>query len=137
MKKKSVLIFLLLLTVLYVPSVLAVNITGCNSVIPNVLIDVKIPNMVHTIIVVIKIAAPILLVIFGMIDLFKGIYAQKEDEIKKSRQVFVKRLITGALIFVVISIVQVLVSFVSSDPGVMTCASCFLNGADETTGDCK
>ena len=137
MKKKILFIVLLLSMVLYAPSVLAVNITGCEAVIPGIVIDAKIPNIIHTIIVVIKIAVPILLVIFGMLDLFKGIYAQKEDEIKKHQQVFIKRLISGALIFLVISIVQVLVSFVADDEGIMKCASCFLNGADKTTGDCK
>ena len=137
MKKKCVLIFLLLLTVLYVPSVFAVNITGCDAVIPGVVIDVKLPNIIHTVIVAIKIAVPILLVIFGMLDLFKGISAQKEDEIKKGQHMLIKRLIAGALVFLIISIVQIVVSFVAGNDGIMTCASCFLNGADETTGDCN
>ena len=115
---------------------MAVNITGCDAVIPGVVIDAKIPNIIHTVIVGIKIAVPILLVIFGMLDIGKSIIAQKEDEIKKGRQIFIKRLITGALIFLVISIVQILVSFVASDEGIMNCASCFLNGVD-SAGACK
>ena len=136
MKKKVLLFVMLLACVLYVPSVLAVNITGCESIIPGVVIDAKIPNTVHTIIVVIKIAIPVLLVIFGMLDLFKGVTAQKEDEIKKSQQIFIKRLISAAIIFFVVSIVQLIVSFVSSDePGIMNCASCFINGVD-SAGNC-
>lgn len=136
MKKKILLFVITLACLFYVPSVLAVNITGCESVIPGVVIDAKIPNTVHTIIVVIKIAIPVLLVIFGMLDLAKGIVAQKEDEIKKSQQIFVKRLITAAIIFFVVSIVQLLVSFVSGEePGIMNCASCFINGVD-SAGNC-
>ena len=131
MKKKIILFVMLLAAVLYVPNVFAANITGCESVIPGVVIDAKIPNIIHTVIVVIKIAVPILLVIFGMLDLFKGLFAQKEDEIKKGQQIFIKRLISGALIFLVISIVQFLVSFVAADEGIMTCASCFLNGTED------
>lgn len=136
MKKKSLFIILLLGMVLFVPNVMAVNITGCESVIPGVVIDAKIPNIIHTVIVGIKIAVPILLVIFGMLDLGKAVTAQKEDEIKKGQHILIKRLITGALIFLVISIVQILVSFVAGDEGIMTCASCFLNGAD-SAGECK
>lgn len=134
--KKKILLVVLLLTMFCVPNVLAVNIKGCESILPGIVIDSKIPNTVHTIIVVIKIVVPVLLVIFGMLDLFKGVMAQKEDEIKKSQQLFVKRLIAGAIVFFVISIVQLLVSFVADDGGIMDCASCFLRGV-ESNGKCK
>lgn len=136
MKKKKFMIMILALLVFYAPSVLAVNMTGCEANLPGVVIDAKIPNTVHTIIVVIKIAVPVLLVIFGMLDLFKGLTAQKEDEIKKGQNLFIKRLISAAIIFFVISIVQLLVSFVAGDEGIMTCANCFLNGV-KSDGTCK
>lgn len=121
---------------LYAPSVLAVNVTGCEANLPGVILDAKIPNTVHTIIVVIKIAVPIILVVFGMIDLFKGITAQKEDEMKKGQHMFVKRLMAAAIVFFVVSIVQLLISFVAGDEGIMTCANCFINGVDKN-GNCK
>ena len=139
MKKKILVIMLLMLVVFYAPGVLAQSISGCTAIkgLENLSIDPKIPNMVHIVIVVIKIAVPILLVIFGMLDLFKGLTAQKEDEIKKGQQIFVKRLIAAAIIFFVVSIVQLLVSFVSNDePGIMQCANCFINGVDKN-GNCK
>lgn len=136
MKKKIFMIMILALLVFYAPSVLAVNMTGCEVNLPGVVIDAKIPNTVHTIIVVIKIAVPVLLVIFGMLDLFKGLTAQKEDEIKKGQSLFIKRLISAAIIFFVISIVQLLVSFVAGDEGIMTCANCFINGV-KSDGTCK
>ena len=136
MKKKIFVISALLMLMLFAPSVMAKNITGCEANLPGVIIDAKIPNTVHTIIVVIKIAVPVLLVIFGMLDLFKGLTAQKEDEIKKGQNLFIKRLITAAIIFFVISIVQLLVSFVAGDEGIMTCANCFINGT-KSDGTCK
>lgn len=137
MKKKVLFIVVLMLCMFYMPSVLAANVKGCEAILPNVAIDVKIANTVHTVIVAIKVVVPILLVIYGMLDLFKGIMAQKEDEIKKGQQIFIKRLISGAIIFFVISIVQLLVSFVGNDDGgLMDCASCFLRGTD-VNGKCK
>ena len=137
MKKKILFLVVLLMCVLYVPNVLAVNITGCSTILPNVNIDTKITNTVHTIILVIQVAVPVLLVIFGMLDLFKAITAQKEDEIKKGQNMFIKRLIAAAIVFFVIAIVKLLISFISDDEGIMTCASCFLNGADKSTGVCN
>ena len=65
----------------------------------------------------------------GTLDLFKGITAQKEDEMKKGQQMFVKRLIAAALIFFVFVIVKVIISFVAdgSSVAIMECAECFIN----------
>jgi hypothetical protein len=90
--------------------------------------------------VAIKVVVPILLVIFGMLDLFKGITAQKEDEIKKGQHTFIKRIISAAIVFFVVSIVQLLISFVATyknEKGLMNCANCFINGANKNTGECN
>lgn len=141
MKKKIFMLILILVVIFCAPSVLAVNITGCSSVLPDAQIDVKIANTVHLIITIIKIAVPIVLVIFGMIDLLKAITAQKEDEIKKSQQIFVKRLIAAGLVFFVIAIVQLLISFASNGDkdkqSIADCVNCFLNGAKSSNGDCN
>lgn len=74
----------------------------------------QIARVVGTIINLIKIAVPILLIIFGMLDLGKAVMAQKEDEIKKGQQMFVKRLIAAAIVFFVVVIVQFAVSLIRS-----------------------
>ena len=132
MKKKILLLIVMFGLFIFVSPVYAANIASCESSINGVIIDEKIPNIVSTIINVIKIVVPVLLVIMGMIDLMKGVTAQKEDEMKKGQQIFVKRLISGALVFFVFTIVQLIVSFVADDEeaNIMTCASCFI------TGDC-
>lgn len=138
MKKKILLLVILTMIIMYTPSVLAVNIEGCASVMPDVMIDSKIVNAVHTIILVIQIVVPVVLVIFGMLDLFKGVTAGKEDEIKKGQQMFIKRLVSAALVFFVIVIVKLLISFAagSDNESIMSCANCFLNGAN-SDGTCK
>ena len=78
-------------------------------------LDADLVTFIHNIIVVIKIAVPIILVIFGMLDLAKGVVAGKEDEIKKGQQVFIKRLIAAALVFFVITIVQLVMGLISSE----------------------
>ena len=139
MKKKIMLLGTILVSILFTSNVYAKTVyvqESCNKI--SKYIDIKLPNTVHLIILVIQIAVPVLLVIFGMLDLFKGITAQKEDEIKKGQQIFIKRLINAAIIFFVIVIVKLLISFVSGDddPTLMNCANCFINGVDKK-GNCN
>lgn len=98
-------------------------------------IDESIPNLVSLIISIIQIAVPILLVVFGSIDLVKGLIAQKEDEIKKGQQTFVKRLIAGVLVFFVIAVVKLVISAVSHDDNVTTCVCYFIEGANDPKCD--
>ena len=62
----------------------------------------------------IKIGIPIILIILGMIDLGKAVIASKEDEVKKARSAFIKRLIYAVLVFAVVWIVQLVLSLATS-----------------------
>ncbi len=59
------------------------------------------------------IGVPILLIVFGMIDLGKAVIASKEDEIKKATKAFGKRFLYAALVFAVVWIVTVVLNLVS------------------------
>lgn len=97
------------------------------------------PNVVHMIVLIIKIAVPIGLIIFGMMDLGKAVMSSKEDEIKKAQQLFIKRILSAVLVFFVVSIVQLtfgLLNNADSNMGagnVNNCIDCFLNGAKSCT----
>ena len=130
--KKKVFMSLLLLVMMFgfITPVFAKNIASCDSVLSStVMIDQKIPEMVHTAVTAIKVVVPILLVIFGSLDLLKGVTAGKEDEIKKGQQIFIKRLIAGVLVFFVFTIVQLIVSFAAGDESqnISSCINCFIN----------
>ncbi|MBR6690840.1 MAG: hypothetical protein IKL65_05860 [Bacilli bacterium] len=86
------------------------------------------PYLVSTAILIIKIVVPILLIIFGMLDLGKAVVASKEDEIKKGQQTFIKRVIAAVIVFFVIQIVQILINFISGDKNISECFNCFVNG---------
>lgn len=62
---------------------------------------------------IIQVGVPILLIIWGMMDLGKAVMAQKEEEIKKGQQTFIKRLIAAAIVFFVVVIVKLLVGLVA------------------------
>lgn len=102
----------------------------------------QVPYIINLIITIIKIAVPVLLIIFGMLDLGKAVMAQKDDEIKKAEQTFIKRILSAVLVFFVIAIVQLIFKLVDPDDGgVWDCVSCFVNGpterAQNSGGNCR
>ncbi len=70
---------------------------------------------------IIQIVVPILLILWGMLDLGKAVMAQKEEEIKKGQNTFIKRLIAAIIVFFVITIVKLVVGL-------------FTNGDDKVNG---
>ncbi len=71
-------------------------------------------NSISYVIDFIKIGIPLLLIIFGMIDLAKGVVAKKEEDMKKCQQLFLKKLIAGAMVFFVVSITIFLLKLLDS-----------------------
>ncbi len=87
------------------------------------------PSIVNTLIRIIQIAVPVLLIFFGMFDLAKAVIAQKDEDIKKGQQTFVKRLIAGVLVFFVFFVVEFVVGIIAKDDqSVWNCVDCFVNG---------
>ena len=103
----------------------------CGDVIPKM--AEIIPKLTSTVVDLIKIGVPVLLIIFGMLDLGKAVMAQKEDEIKKSQQIFLKRLLSAAIVFFVFIIVEVVFNLVANgeDQTIWNCVDCFINGVSE------
>lgn len=94
-------------------------------------IPYAIPQTVKIIYSILKIVTPIIIIVFGMIDFLKAVMAQKEDEMKKGQQTFVKRLIMGALVFLVFFFVEIIIGFVApkeENQSMWNCVDCFING---------
>ena len=60
-------------------------------------------------------AAPILLILWGSLDLVRAVIAGKEDEIKKHQGALVKRIISAVIIFLIPTIVSLLLGLIGSD----------------------
>ncbi len=95
-----------------------VDMFGGTSGIPG-----KIAHIIGLAVTLIQVVVPILLIIWGMLDLGKAVMAQKEDEIKKGQQTFVKRLIAAAIVFFVVVIVKLVINLVAGDDsaGIVGC----------------
>lgn len=125
--KKACKIFLALMMFIPFINVSAIKRVSCGQVTG---IPEKIPELTSMIFNIIQIGVPIILVLMGTVDLFKGVTSQKDEDIKKNQKLFVKRLIIGSLIFFIVVIVKFFVSIVAdaSSADAIECIDCFMNG---------
>lgn len=107
---------------------------------------VLIANIFHSVIVVIKIFIPIVLIIFGMLDLGKAVMSNDEKTMKEAQGKLIKRFIYAVLVFLIVTLVQTIIGFISNsgasvsdDNGVnvQSCINCFVNGVNSQTGACN
>lgn len=99
------------------------TVAGREIPIPTQLSDVT--SLIYHIILI---GVPLLLIVFGMWDLGKAVMAQKEDEIKKGQQIFVKRLIAAVIVFFVLIIVDLIIPLIAGEDGegIMSCVKSLL-----------
>lgn len=102
----------------------------------------EIPELTSFLVNLLKIIAPIILIIIGIITLFKALTASNEEEINKAKKSLTKKLIAAVMVFFVITIVQFVIRLVADNErkslnsdsevnNISSCFSCFLNN------DCK
>ena len=132
MVKKLKLIILSIL--IFVPEIAlaAKKTVSCGSAEGITDIPAKIPELTSFFINVAQVATAVILVIMGIIDLFKGITAQKEDEMKKGQKMFIKRLTVAGLVFSVVMVVKLLIGIVSNNTtnsNIVSCIDCFVNNS--------
>ena len=93
-------------------------ITGIPQILP------KVTRMIYNFI---QLLVPVILIVLGTLDLVKAIMGQKDDEIVKGRQTFIKRVITAVLVFFTFAMIKLVVSFASgADSRVFNCVECFV-----------
>ncbi|MBS7021029.1 MAG: hypothetical protein KH135_04070 [Firmicutes bacterium] len=71
-------------------------------------------NTISDVIQLIELGVPILLIVFGMLDLAKGVVAKKEEDMKKYMKLFTRKVISGAAVFFVISITMFMLKLIVS-----------------------
>ena len=95
----------------------------------------QIPDITKRLYDAAMIVTPIILVIMGTVDLVKGVMTGKEDEMKKSRETFIKRLIVGLLVFLVALMTKFVISVVAGTNSnyvrIISCMDCFIQGSSK------
>lgn len=75
-----------------------------------------------------QIIVPIIIIIMGTIDLVKALVAQSPEDMKKSQNMFIKRLIVGVIIFFIPMLVNFIINMVNgTDDSGNVCLSSFSN----------
>lgn len=97
--------------------------SACQETIGKQGIPGDIVSIIHYVYLGIQVVVPIILIIFGMIELGKAIAAQKEDEIKRAQSSFLKKLIIAVIVFLVFSIVKFVFDFAGGGADIWTCIS--------------
>lgn len=92
-------------------------------------------NIVSTVVNLIKVGVPIILVVLGMIDMAKAVASQKDEKIKAGQKTLISRLVTGAVVFFIVVIVQLMVSIIESATGeseIMKCVCKFVGSCNNS-----
>lgn len=63
----------------------------------------------------IRFGVPILLIIFGTLDLAKAVISSKEDEMEKAQRALIKRLIYAIAVFLVVTLVNFAIGLISTN----------------------
>lgn len=71
-------------------------------------------QVVGYLLLVVKIVIPIMLIVWGMLDLGKAVVAAKDDEIKKATKSLAMRAVSAVLIFFIPTIVNVVLGIISN-----------------------
>lgn len=93
-------------------------------------IPYQIVRVVRSAITLIKYVVPILLIIMGMLDFGKVVLGKPDEQMKKSKQAFLSRLITAVLVFLVVNIVEMVIRIVSTTDENLNCLKCFVEEKD-------
>lgn len=72
-------------------------------------------QILYRVVNLIRFFVPILLILFGSLDLAKAVIAGKEDEMKKSQSALIKRFIYAAAVFLIVTLVIFVTGFIDVD----------------------
>ncbi|MEG1015830.1 MAG: hypothetical protein RSD96_02075 [Bacilli bacterium] len=94
-------------------------------------------SLIGLLITVIKIVVPLILIVFGMIEMGKSVMGKDEDAIKKAQGLLIKKMIAAVVVFLVATIVGLVMPLVGGDD-FKQCGQCvnnpFQNGCLNSIG---
>ena len=72
----------------------------------------------------IRIAVPIILIVFGIVDFFRATFSDNEDNMKKDRERFIKRIIAAIIVFIVPMFVHLVLTIANNVWGYINPETC-------------
>jgi len=86
----------------------------------NTYFPLGVSTLIRNIFNLIKLLVPVIIIIMGMIDLFKAVVASDEKKMSEAMPKLVRKLISGIMIFIILSIVQFVFKNVLNNNGLFT-----------------
>lgn len=93
----------------------------CNGIFGDPSDDGSLAYMINTGLGWIRIIAPILVIVFGSIDMFKAVIASNPDQMKKAQNTLVKRILIAIGLFFVPTVVNLILDLASASMGLDMC----------------
>lgn len=100
-------------------------------------IDPIVPKTISFVVDMLKIGIPILLIIFGMLDMGKAVMSNDEKEMKAGQSKLIKRCIYAVVVFFIVALVEFIVGVLASSSedsdnpiakdDISLCIDCFVN----------
>lgn len=91
-------------------------------------IPIAFPRFISNIIRLIQILVPVIIILVAMFDFFKAVINGDEKVFKETTSAFIKKIIAGVVIFLVIAIVKVAFSVIGDEgKNALSCVSCFFD----------
>ena len=81
-------------------------------------------NEIDKIMGLVRIAVPIILIVFGIIDFFRATFSDNEDNMKKDRERFIKRIIAAIIVFIVPMFVHLVLTIANNVWGYINPETC-------------
>ena len=100
-------------------------------------IDPIVPAFARLLINAVKIIVPIILIVFGIIEMLKAATANDEKVMKEAQSKLIKRIVYAILIFFIVAIVQLVFNVLGqagsneAKNSVPVCISCFTYNGDD------
>lgn len=147
---KKIIYTLILTFILFIPtninakeSLDSINILTTDKIITNIdkedaddksyvtcIEDIYIPYQIVSVVRVgisfIKIGVPIIFIIMGMLDFGKVVFGKPDKEMDKAKKSFGYRLVSAVLVFLVVSIVEMVLPLITTEDKVLNCTKCVI-----------
>ena len=131
MKNKKLKILITFFVLIFITTkVEAMEVVSCGG-LANV--PYKPLEFIGNLIKLVQILVPVVLVIFGMVDMAKAMMAGDDKQRKEATNILIKRTIYAVLVYFVVAIIQFLFGLLGAGDSIMKCASCVVGGKCETT----
>lgn len=98
-------------------------------------IDPIVPGFTSLLVNAVKVIIPLLLVVYGMIDLAKAVMSNDEKTMKEAQGKLIKRFIYAVVIFFIVALVQLVFGMLANasdgeidKENITSCIDCFMSG---------